>query len=213
MPHKPFAPKPSNKLQRQFRDQRPQPDHERRVTRGPLSSARWLRGLLVRPLALKRRGLQWDIVLVDRRQPRELSASAVESVREELRMRLLGQDHHADAQSVIHLEQVYDALGRNGWDAVEALSARTLGKSLLHTQILLAEQDSEPLAQMRDRLRAALTAADSREEGQKQQVSSKAGARPGPAVEVSEATHEDFEASERSWAGAVPEGEPSAGRG
>jgi hypothetical protein len=213
MPHKPFAPKPSNKLQRQFRDQRPPPDHERRVTRGPLSSARWLRGLLVRPLALKRRGLQWDIVLVDRRLPRELSASAVESVREELRMRLLWQDHHADEQSVIHLEQVYDALGRNGWDAVEALSARTLGKSLLHTQILLAEQDSEPLAQMRDRLRAALTAAESREEGQKQQVSSKAGAKPGPAVEVSEATHEDFEASERSWAGAVPEGEPSAGRG
>jgi hypothetical protein len=209
MPHKPFAPKHSNK--RQFQDQRPQPGHERRVTRGPLSSARWLRGLLVRPLALKRRGLQWDIVLVDRRLPRESSASAVESVREELRMRLLGQDHLADEQSLIHLEHVYDALGRNGWDAVEALSARTLGKSLLHTQMLLAEQDSEPLAQMRDRLRAALTAAESREERQKHQVS-KAGARPGPAVEVSEATHEDFESSERSWAGAAPQGAAPAGR-
>ncbi len=209
MPHKPFAPKHSNK--RQFQDQRPQPGHERRVTRGPLSSARWLRGLLVRPLALKRRGLQWDIVLVDRRLPRESSVSAVESVREELRMRLLGQDHLADEQSLIHLEHVYDALGRNGWDAVEALSARTLGKSLLHTQMLLAEQDSEPLAQMRDRLRAALTAAESREERQKHQVS-KAGARPGPAVEVSEATHEDFESSERSWAGAAPQGAAPAGR-
>ena len=211
MPHKPFAPKSSNKHQRQLRDQRQQPDHERRVTRGPLSSARWLRGLLVRPLTLKRRGLQWDIVLVDRRQPCELSVSEVESVREELRMRLLGQDHHADAQSLIHLEHVYDALGRNGWDGVEALSARTLGKALLHTQMLLVEQDSEPLAQMRDRLRVALTVAESREERQKHQVS-KAGARPGPAVEVSEATHEDFEASERSWAGAVPQGASPAGR-
>ncbi|MEI7464307.1 MAG: hypothetical protein WCJ87_03105 [Burkholderiales bacterium] len=209
MPHKPFAPKHSNK--RQFQDQRQHPGHERRATRGPLSSARWLRGLLVRPLALKRRGLQWDIVLVDRRLPRESPVSAVESVREALRLRLLRQGPHADEQSLIHLEQVYDALGRNGWDAVEALSARTLGKSLLHMQMMLDEQDSEPLAQMRDRLRAALMAAESREEGHKHQVS-KAGAKPGPAVEVSEATHEDFEASERRWAGAVAEGEPPAAR-
>ena len=203
MSNPPSPPKPRRKTEPQ----------ERRATRGAPGSLRWLRGLLSRPLVLERRGLQWHVVLAERRQTGSAGrAPTLDEVHEELRSRLMAQDVDHAARVMRHLVFVHDELHRKGWRGVEALPAQVLGKALVQAQMLASDEASPVLAHIAERLHLMHVGAQLREERKAQLLAD------GPArVEVSEATQEEFEETERSWLGtmspaAIPSrGEPEKG--
>lgn len=181
---------------------------ERRSPPGAPGSLRWFKGLLGRPVALQRRDGRLHMVLVERRRPpEERRAQALEMLRDELRTRLLGDAHEHAAQAMRHLVFVHDELGRKGWAGVEAMPALVLRKALVQAQMLQDQEASPALTKLIDRVRVLLVGAELREERQARCV----GQRDHAQVEVSEATQEDFEATERSWVGAVPAVKPPAG--
>lgn len=193
--------------------QRRRPAQERRAPKGKGGLLRWMKGLLRRPLALQRRNGRWHLVLVDRRRPAAQLSLETQALCEELRERLLSQTHEAAGHALRHLVRVHDTLTQDGWPGVEALPSRTLGKALLQAQMLQDEQRSDALDDLLHRLRVMQVAAELREER---------SARPAPAprapvplpdsqVEVSEATPEEYAASERSWVGTVPQKLPTDG--
>jgi len=195
----PSPPKPRRK---------PEPK-ERRAPRGAPGSLRWLRGLLSRPLVLERRGLQWHVVLADRRQTGSVGRPPThDEVNEELRARLMAQDVDRAARVMRHLVFVHDELRRKGWRGVEALPAQVLGKALVQAQMLASDEASPVLAHFVERLHLMHVGAQLRDE-RKARLQSE-----GPAhVEVSEATQEEFEETERSWLGTMSPGAiPSRGK-
>ena len=171
---------------------------ERRAPRGAPGSWRWLRSLLRRPLVLERRGLQWHIVLGDRRQASTARPLSRERVNEELRSRLLAQDVDHAARVMRHLVFVHDELSRKGWRGVEQLPAAVLGKALVQAQMLASDEASPVLAHIVERLHQVHVAAQLRDERKARSL-----AEGTARVEVSEATHEEFEATERSWVGTM----------
>jgi hypothetical protein len=200
MSNAPSPPKPRRK---------PEPA-ERRAPRGAPGSLRWLRGLLSRPLALERRGLQWHVVLGDRRQAGSVGRPpTLNEVNEELRTRLMAQDVDRAARVMRHLVFVHDELRRKGWRGVEALPALVLGKALVQAQMLASDEASPVLAHAVERLHLMHVGAQLREE-RKALLQADGTAR----VEVSEATQEEFDEIERSWLGTLspaaipPRGEP-----
>lgn len=176
------------------------PPQERRSPPGPTGSLRWLKALLGRPLALQRREGKLHVVLVDRRRPpEEHRARAMDRLRDELRTRLLGQEHEHAAQAMRHLVFVHDELGRRGWTGVELMPAPLLRKALVQAQMLHDQEASNPLARMIAHLHVLLVGAELREE----RAARLQGEAAGRQLEVSETTHEEFEAMERSWVGTV----------
>jgi len=171
-------------------------------------SAAWLRalrrfrGLLRRPLAVERRGLQLHLVLVERRHndgsdPRPSAAEVRSDLRE--RLRAQGRDHAR--QFLRHLMVVYRELGREGWRGVGALPADVLGKALSQAELLAGEKPSRQMSYLVDRLYVLKTTVEKRDLNRRL-------LRHGVEVEISEATQEDFEQIERSWFGSLP-GQPS----
>lgn len=192
---------------------RRRPAKERRAPRGKGGLIRWIKGLLGRPLALQRRDGRWHLVLVDRRRAAVNLSPETHALCDELRERLLAHTHAAAVHAMRHLVRVHDTLTREGWAGVEALPARTLRKALVQTQMLLEEHGSAALADLQHRLRVMQVAAELREERSARQ------APPAPAVpvpppdsqvEVSEVTAEEYDASERSWVGTLPQKLPTA---
>lgn len=211
---------------RQGRDEIKQPkDRRLPAEAGPLRRGwRWFVGLLRRPLGFMRsgRGLRFGFVERRRAPPDALEAAAL---RTDLRSRMLAYppDHAATALS--HLVQVHDEFTRGGWAAVKALPPSVQGKALFQAQMLMRDGSSPPLKKLVERLRelqpakaqpaatrgaaAAVTMgavttlpAPPRDEGLPGRTP------PGIDLEISEASHEDFEATERSWFGTLPPPSP-----
>ena len=177
---------------------RKKPLRDRRLPLGAPGSVRWLKGLLGRPLELRRRDGQLHVTLVDRRRsPERVHADELALVREELRARLLSQEPDHVASVMRHLVFVHDALAREGWPGLEALPSRLLGKALVQTQMLVSQLASDRLALLIDRLRVAKVTAEVREQHGKQGPHTATPGTPA-AVEISEATQADFEATQRS---------------
>ena len=177
---------------------RKKPLRDRRLPLGAPGSVRWLKGLLGRPLELRRRDGQLHVTLVDRRRsPERVHADELALVREELRARLLSQEPDHVASVMRHLVFVHDALAREGWPGLEALPSRLLGKALVQTQMLVSQSASYRLALLIDRLRVAKVTAEVREQHGKQGPHTATPGTPA-AVEISEATQADFEATQRS---------------
>ena len=78
----------------------------------------------------------------------------------------------------------------------------TMFLALVQVEMLVSDEPSRGLSYLTDRLRVIHVAAQLREE---RQARDKAQAR---SLEVSEATHEEFEEMERSWVGTMPPGLP-----
>ena len=176
---------------------RKKPLKDRRQPRGTPGSVRWLKGLLGRPLELQRQGGQMHLTLVDRRRsPERVLADELASVREELRARLLSQELEHAARVMRHLVFVHDALGRQGWAGLDALPSVLLGKALVQTQMLLSQAASSRLALLVERLRVAKVTAELREQRL-------AASTAAAALEVSEISHAEFEATERGWVATV----------
>ena len=178
------------------------PEVDRRAPPGPVGSLRWLKSLFGRPLAVARQQGKWHVVLGDRRAPPADAPPALQTLRAELRERLMAHAHDHAAQVMRHLVQVHDELGRKAWPGVEAMSARVLGLALVQVEMLVSDEPSRGLSYLADRLRVIHVAAQLREE---RQARDRAQAR---SFEVSEATHEEFEEMERSWVGTLPPGLP-----
>ncbi|MDO9313104.1 MAG: hypothetical protein Q7T97_00985 [Burkholderiaceae bacterium] len=166
-----------------------------------LDKIRIVKGALGRPLRVERRGLQFHLVLGDRRRtPRSVDPLSVTQMCAELRERLLVHEHDHAAEVMRHLVFVHDVLGRKGWDAIEALPARTIGKALVQAEMLVSQQGSQALTRLIERLRVLKVAADLRDER-------KAGSHDASdekSMQVSESTHEDVEDIQRHWGGGLP---------
>ena len=107
-----------------------------------------------------------------------------------------------ESQVMRHLVYVHDELGRKGWPGVGALPAHVLAKALVQAEMLAGKRPSPTLSMLVDRLRLLQVEAELRA----QRESDSADLRVGESLEVSEATHEEFEEMQRSWAGTPPPG-------
>jgi hypothetical protein len=170
----------------------------------------WVKNALGGSRGLERRGRQLHVVLHERRRTPAADPAALAEVRDELRVRLfdLDGDHHA-AHAMRHLILVHDALGRHGWNGVESLPARVIGKALIQAEMLASREPSTLLALVIERLALLKVGAEVRE-----------GPPPDPelphghgTVEVSETNYDEYELMERSWAGTVPAGLQRPDRG
>lgn len=178
------------------------PPRERRLPPGahPMRRAwRWLRALLRRPVGWVGEPGHRRLGFVERRK-RPPDALAVGLLCTELRQALLSVPAERVDTRLRQLVQVHDELARTGWAGVGALPPAVLRRALSQADELRREAPSAALRQLAERLRGLLAAAP---------------AAPAPAAasvrtantdspEVSEASHEDFEASRRSWFDDLP---------
>jgi hypothetical protein len=185
---------------------RPEEDRRARDASGLAGLLRRFKGLFRRPIAFVRRGFQLHVVIVDRRKASTpYQPPSLLQLRAELRARLLGHENEQTALVMRHLAVVHDELGRRGWAGVEALPSRVLAKALVQAQMLASEEASPSLKMLIERLRPLQVAAELREERQPRPNQGETGAD----AEVSEATHEDYEETKRSWFGTLaPEATP-----
>ena len=198
---------------------------ERRAPRGSPGSVPWLKSLLGRPLGLERRGSQLHVTLRERRRsPEAIKAEQLAQLREELRIRLLGQADERHTAVMRHLVLVHDELGRQGWQGVGAMDSKTLSRALVQAQMLASHGASPGLTILIEQLRLFQVAAELREE-RKVRAASIVEPMVEPvgepmaedsgapiAVEVSESTQEEFNSTERSWLDTVSPGEAAPER-
>jgi hypothetical protein len=178
------------------------PSLERRARGGPLRTLRWLRGLLVRPLALERRAGQLHLTVVDRRRSDpQREAEELDHLRAELRARLLAHELDHASRVMRQLVFVHDALEHHGWPGVAAMSATTLDKAMAQAQMLDRVEASPVLADLVERLRLLKVAAEVREE---RQGAGSLDPHLASRVEVNEVTQAEFEETERGWLGTIP---------
>lgn len=155
-------------------------DVDRRVSEGGglLAWLRRMRGMLRRPLGLRRRGLQLDIVLVDRRRNPPHQGPAVARICAELRVRLGALEREHVLQTMRPLLQVYEELRRRGWAGVEPMSSRRLSRAGRQVRLLHELEPSAAMAYLADRLRLMQAAAEAREEHSRAVRQQEAAAAP-----------------------------------
>jgi hypothetical protein len=200
----------------QSRKQRGPGARERRALpgrQGMFGAVRRLHALMTRPFKLQWANGSLRLSFVERRQGEERAVARaparpvdpMAALRAELRARLLQFAPQDAAQVMHHLLLVDQELGRKGWAGVESLPAPVLAQALVQAQRLVKEQPSDAVSTVIERLRPLLTAADQRVQRDARQRD----AVNGTQLEVSEATGEDFEASERSWFGDLAQPKPA----
>lgn len=159
-------------------------------------SLRKVKGALGRPMRLERRNGQLHIVFVERRRtPLADQAPMLAKVRADLGARLADLVDTPAARLMRHLGLVSAELDRKGWPGVQSLPGSVLDKALEQAEMLASEEPSDLLAIFIERLRLLKVAAEVREERQSGSLKDLNDA----ALVVSEATQEEFEASQRSW--------------
>jgi hypothetical protein len=184
--------------EKQFMDRRAAGSPAARGTPDPL---RRLKSLLVRPFKLEWQGRRLRLVLVERRRARPVDQPpSLEQLRSDLQARLIAQEYDSSGPVMRHLGLVHDELGRRGWAGIELLSSRVIGLALVQAEVLAAQEPMPSLAIVIDRLRVLKVAVALREE----RASQLRNLPSDSILEVSEATREEFEQSELSWARSVP---------
>ena len=164
-----------------------------------------LKGALTRPVTMEWRNGQPHVVLVERRRAPFLDRAQAHLCAE-LGAVLLTQ--HADEASTLlkPLLAVHHKLKRKGWDGVATLPSPVLGKALRQAEMLAAEDPSLPvLTQVAERLRPLLEAAEARERARNDDAGDTDLALRHR-IEVSEASFNEFEELERTWAQTMPSG-------
>lgn len=127
-------------------------------------------------------------------------------LREELRLRLLDMEHQHATAAMRHLVFVHDVLGRQGWAGVQAMNSSVLRKAIVQVQMLIEREPSNRLGRLVDKLRMLQAAAEAREERAQAHAlrREQGGANGDTTPEVSEASAEEFEASQREWNATMP---------
>jgi len=168
------------------------PEKDRRAAPGSAPALSRLKGALGRPIGLERRDGGLHVVLVDRRRR---PAHPLADLCEELGARVLDQQDNAGTPSMNELVGVHDALERRGWDGVAPLSASTLKRALLQAELLTAQDTTPTLSAMVDKLRMLHAAAEARDDRLTRRTMA-----ISEHADISESTHEEFEAASRMWA-------------
>ena len=175
---------------------------------------RWVQDLFKRKVRVERRGAQIHVLLdpAPPAAPREPTDAARVQRRE---MLLLAQadlrellDRHADTRHVVpHLSYVEQLLGRSGLRGIGRLPLPVLHKALTQLESLIHDEPAAGLAELRRRMAGVIAV--------------RLGGTPRAAptstnvmsdfhtedrLEVSEASHSQFDELERSWSGTLPEG-------
>lgn len=165
-----------------------------------------MKSILGRPLTLERRADGLHITLLERRRtPEVIQAESMSRLREELRLRLLDMEHQHATAAMRHLIFVHDVLGRQGWAGVQAMNSSVLRKAGVQVQMLIEREPSSRLGRFVDKLRMLQAAAEAREERAQVHASRREAAGQGDTTpEVSEASAEEFEASQREWNATMP---------
>lgn len=195
---------------RQGRDDIQRKERRLAAKAGPMRRAfHWLSGLLRRPLGFMRNEGRLRFGFVERRRapPDALEAAAL---RADLRSRMLAYPPDYAAHMLSHLVQLHDEYGRGGWAAVTALPPSVLGKALFQAQMLLRDHSSPPLKTLIERLRALQPVVPKPAAATAPVQDETPRAKTGSELEISESTHEDFEATARSWFGTLPPPSPEA---
>lgn len=166
----------------------------RRTPAKPGGPLRWLGTVFSRPVKIKRIGMQLHVVLED--APSAPTPSKSGGRGEALRLghvalqQLLAQ--HDDARRLApHLSHLEQTLARQGSRALKMLPVEVLGKAL--KQLDLLEGHTDDLLVLRLRIEEAIrlrTPAKLRDD-----VSS---------IEVTEASHSQFDEADRHWTGVAP---------
>lgn len=161
-----------------------------------------LLGALKRPLRLQRRGLQWHLVLLERRrQPSPFRPPTDVQQIAALRERLLAVDHELAANGMRQLLHVHDMLCRSGWSGLERFPARELARALAQCELLASAEPSPSIAALIDRLRIVKAGVEAREDRRSALLAAhRAASDDDTPVEVSETGLDDFDAVRRDFA-------------
>jgi hypothetical protein len=176
---------------------------------------RWVQDLFNRKLRVERRGAQLHVLLdptppaaPGKESPDVASARRAETLRlaqADLRDLL---DRHADTRHVVpQLSYVEQVLGRSGLRGIGRLPLPVLHKALTQLESLVHDEPAAGLAELRRRLAGVIAV---------RLGGTPAAQAPAPTnvmsdfhtedrLEVSEASHSQFDELERSWSGTLPE--------
>jgi hypothetical protein len=172
-----------------LKDRRAAPD----AVPGSLSK---LKGVLNRPIGLERCDGKLRVVLTERRRARPADEKpSIALLCAELSARLLAHEANEAAQTMRHLILVHDALERNGWPGLEAMSSLVLVKATAQASMLAQEEPSPHMDMLIEGLRPLQVAAALRE----QREARVHEMRLGDNVEVSESDYAEFEDAEQDW--------------
>ncbi len=194
---------------------------------GPRRFWRGLLGLLRRPLGFMRGDGHWRFGFVERRRAPPDALQAAE-FRQELRTRMLAYPADDAAHMLRHLVQLHDELTRSGWSGVERLPASVRSRAMFQAQMLERDGHSPVLTRFIERLRAMQPASEGLAASPTAASATAAAAATAPTrarrdqrrfddtaseLEVSEGSHEDFEATSRSWFATLGPPEPPEAAG
>lgn len=167
----------------------------------------WVRDLLHRPLKLERRDGQIHVVLGEKPPGPPPAPSSGEALRQgHAQLRDLLRRHPEARHLMRHLGYVEQMIGRFGSRALKReIPVPVLTKALQQLDLLARDEPSEPIAELRARIAAAIAARPVEVQDRETET------RPG-SLEVTEASHSLFDEMERSWTGHVPlEGDKPGG--
>jgi len=172
----------------------------------------WVQSLFNSRLRLERRGVQVHVVLDPPPPPPESPEVRRNRALRQARVELAGLlDRHADTRQVVpHLSFVEQMLARSGLRPIGRLPLPVLHKALTQLESLMHDEAGAGLAELRRRMAEV--------------ISLRLGGTPGAAgaasaaspnllsdfhtddrIEVSEASHSQFDELERSWTGTLPD--------
>ena len=184
MPNEPPPPKARTKP----------PTKDRRASGGGTATKNWLKQLMGRPLTLERQGVQLRVAMAERRRPPDIiEAEAVQYLRSQLTARMGAAENRQAVKVMRQLRKVHEVLGAEGWAGVNLLPSAVLGKARVQAQMLLVAAPSSTVTAFIERLRLLQGASSMREERHHQSFADHGDS----SVEISEVSHEEFEAMTR----------------
>ena len=187
------------------------PSKERRLQRDARvlqRVARALQGWMRRPIGIYRVDGRWRAGLVERRRTPD-DARALRAIVDDLQERLLAQDPDFAADRLDQLLQVHDQMRLHGWAGVAALPEAVRARALFQARMLARTTPSAPMTMLIDRLGASRPAPASPAQPSAS-MHDGSYVHDEAALEVSELSAEEFEASQRGWLDTMPPLHPTA---
>jgi hypothetical protein len=178
---------------------------------------RWVQELFNRKLRVERRGAQIHVLLDPTpSKPAAAEAADVASARRAEALRLAQADlrqlldRHADTRHVVpHLSYVEQVIARSGLRGIGRLPLPVLHKALTQLESLIHDDPAAGLAELRRRLAGVIAVRlggtpNVQAAQQAQQGNAMSDFHTEDRLEVSEVSHSQFDALERSWTGTLP---------
>ncbi len=186
----------------------------------PAKPKSWVQNLFNSKLRLERRGAQVHVLLDPPPPPPESPEVRRHQELRQARVELAALlDRHADTRHVVpHLSHVEQMLAKTGLRAIGRLPLPVLHKALTQLESLMHDEPGAGLAELRRRMAEVISL---RLGGTPSAPGVASVASPNlmsdfhtdDRMEVSEASHSQFDELERSWTGTLPEAMAAARQG